>query len=164
MKMILFYLFFIPCISLAAKSMDIHQVRENYPLAVDNKKICKTTLNALIHMPQSAIVMVYLGAYQAMLAKHLFNPIEKLNSFSKGKKNIEKAVTMAPNSLEVRFIRLSIQANSPRILNYRSAIEVDKNYVIKGFSSIENNQLKNLVQELSKSSTVFTPDEKKQLK
>ena len=99
-----------------------------------------------------------------MLAKHLFNPIEKLNSFSKGKKNIEKAVTMAPNSLEVRFIRLSIQANSPRILNYRSAIEVDKNYVIKGFSSIENNQLKTLVQELSKSSTVFTPDEKKHLK
>src|SRR5690554_8141337 len=57
----------------------------------------------------STVLLGYLGGYQTVWANHVFNPVSKLNTFNEGKRNIEKAIKNDPNSLELRFVRLSVQ-------------------------------------------------------
>ncbi len=77
------------------------------------------------------ILVCYKGAAQMIAAKYQINPFSKLNSFNKGKKMIEAAITRNPNCIEMRFLRLSIQKNLPSFLGYNNNIVGDKNFLIK---------------------------------
>jgi hypothetical protein len=74
--------------------------------------------------------MAYLGAFQAIWAKHVWNPLEKLGTFNKGKENIEKAINLSDSDVEIRTIRLSIQINAPKFLGYSNNIDEDKQFII----------------------------------
>lgn len=132
----------------AAQVMDLDPIRRNYPLALSNASVCKSMIYSLENNQQQDLALGYLGAYQAIWANHAWNPIEKLNTFRKGKANIEKAIAQRPDEVELRFIRLSIQKNSPKILNYYSDIPSDKNFILKKFETIENRELRKLILDL----------------
>ncbi len=114
--------------------VDVEYLRANYENAVVDKSFCKQMI-AKLDQAQDPVHLAYLGAFQTMWAKHSFNPITKLNSFTEGKKNIDQAVKLNPNDLEIRFIRLSIQKKAPGFLGYNGNIKEDTKY-------IKNNQKK----------------------
>ena len=85
-------------------SININNVRANYEVAVSDKKICKLMLSELCKN-ESPVLIAYYGAYQTIWANHVYNPIEKLKTFNKGKGNIDKAIKIKTNNIEIIFIK-----------------------------------------------------------
>lgn len=80
---------------------------------------------------KSVIALAYLGAYQTVWANHIFNPLTKLATFKKGKKNIELAISKEPENIEIRYIRFSVQKNAPSFLGYNSHLKEDRDFLVK---------------------------------
>jgi len=64
-------------------------VREMYAKSVNNKQTAQTLLQLLSKQDQTAFVMGYTGATKMLMAKHVINPITKLNNFNAGKKIVK---------------------------------------------------------------------------
>lgn len=141
-------LFILPiCMVFKAKGMELEKIRINYEKAVSDKGICQAMIKQL-STNTDALHIAYLGAFQAVWAKHTINPISKLSTFKKGKKNIELAVKSKPDDVEIRFVRLSVQLNCPSFLGYSSKINEDKKIVQSNIQSIKSVVLKRMIMVL----------------
>lgn len=117
----------------------LDEVRANYNKFVSNKELCEKMILELTKTKNnSATHLAYLGGLQAIWANHVFNPISKLNTFKEGKKNIEQAINKEPENAELRFIRLSIQKNTPFFLRYKSNILDDTEFIKKNRHQIRS--------------------------
>lgn len=112
-----------------AQPVDLEFLRLNYGNAVSDKKLCHRMMEELKPENKNPTFIAYLGGLQTIWANHTINPISKLSTFNKGKKNLEKAVEMASNNIEIRFIRLSVQKNAPTFLGYHQHIEADEVFI-----------------------------------
>lgn len=91
------------------------------------------------------VYLAYLGAYQTIWANHVINPISKLSTFNKGKKNIENAFLLDQNNIEIRLIRYSIQNNAPKFLGYSNELIRDKNFIERNYQDVKSIELKELI-------------------
>ncbi|WP_148041663.1 hypothetical protein [Epilithonimonas hominis] len=132
-------------------SQDYDAIRKNYQKAVSDKMICKEMLNHFENKNNTGLDLAYEGAFQAIWAKHAINPLEKLTTFKKGKKNIEKAVKQNPNLIETRFLRYSIQKESPAFLGYKSNIDEDKMLLNRNIKDVDDIILKQMIIDILKS-------------
>lgn len=115
------------------------KARINYKKAVHDKSICKEIIKELQEDKNlSALDMAYLGGYKTIWANHVFSPIAKLSSFKNGKINIEQAVSLEPNNVEIRFIRLSVQKNAPAFFGYRTNIKEDEEFIRKNRNTVSS--------------------------
>lgn len=145
----LLILFFISiCMFFNAKGMELEKIRINYEKAASDKNVCKAMIEKLSADTVNAIHVAYLGAFQTIWAKHTINPVSKLNTFKKGKRNIEDAVKSEPDNVEIRFVRLSIQVNCPSFLGYSDKINEDKKIVQSGIKNIRSAILKKMMEAL----------------
>lgn len=152
------------CLSLifsmaSVKSQDLDIIRLNYTKAVSDKQTCKEMISELEKSNLSGVQLAYLGAFQTIWANHVSNPIDKLTTFRKGKKNIEKAVSQNADEVEIRFVRLSIQNNVPAILGYKSDIDTDKNFVLEHFGTVRSKHLQKLIRDFFEDSDLLTQKE-----
>jgi hypothetical protein len=88
----------------------------------------------------------YLGATKMVLAKHYFNPFNKLQSFNQGKTDLENALKKDKNSAELVFLRYSCAKNAPHFLNYYQNIDSDKAFLENAVISMTDNDLKSRIQ------------------
>ncbi len=132
------------CMIFNANGMELEKIRINYEKAASDKKICQAMISKL-STNTDALHVAYLGAFQAIWAKHIINPISKISTFKKGKKNIEAAVKSKPDDLEIRFVRLSVQLNCPSFLGYSSNINEDKKIVQSNIQNIQSVVLKRMI-------------------
>jgi len=123
-------------------------LRLNYPEAIHQKEICSQIINELEEKELSAVHQAYLGGYQTIWANHVFNPIQKLKTFNKGKKNIDEAVRKDPKNIDIRFVRLSVQLNCPKFLGYDEHIKEDKQFIKDHSHKISSVKLKEMCQDL----------------
>ncbi|MDM1071467.1 hypothetical protein HX001_03045 [Empedobacter brevis] len=131
------------------KEINLEKVRANYSKMSTDKQLCINTIVELDNVKnKSAIYLGYLGGIQTINAKHLSNPLSKLKTFNKGKKNIEKAISIEPENLELRFIRLSVQKNAPSFLNYDSNVEEDTELLLKNSHRVRSIILRNNIDEI----------------
>lgn len=124
------------------QSMDLETVRMNYGKAASDKKLCRAMIEALHTETEDAVHLAYLGAFQTIWAKHSSNPISKLQTFKRGKRNIEDAVMSKPDNVEIRLLRLSVQSNCPSFLGYKKNIEEDKKFIMSNTKNITSVFLK----------------------
>lgn len=130
---------------------DLNEVRSSYSKAVLDKKLCEKMIEELeLSKQKSAIALAYLGAYQTIWANHVFNPSSKLQTFNKGKKNIELAVKNAPDNIEIRYIRFSVQKNAPAFLGYNNHLKEDKDFLVKNKKNINSDLLQKNIEILLK--------------
>jgi len=146
------HLFLVISIALASvfnkPSIDLEILRANYQKAISDKKLCQTMIENLNSEKENSVKLAYLGAFQTIWAKHTISPISKFNTFKKGKKNIEEAVKLDPDNLEIRIIRLSVQSNCPSFLGYRNSIEEDKRMIQSQNKNIVSVHLKKMISGL----------------
>ena len=150
MKMLFIQLFLV-CIApigLRGQNMDLEYMRLNYEKAVGNKELCRAMIEALISKKDEPVYLAYLSGLQTLWANHTINPISKLGTFKKGRMNLERAVEMAPNNLEIRIIRLSIQKNAPRFLGYYENIKTDEEFIKHHQHNISSASLLRLINKL----------------
>lgn len=138
------------------------EARLSYELAVDSAEICKTQISKL-KQSTDPLDIGYLGAYQAIQAKHVVNPLKKLSTFKTGKSNIEKAIAIDPHNLELRLLRLSIQKNTPSILDYKTSIKSDENILYDNWINIIDNTLKKRAKILLLTSKYLSIEQKNKL-
>ncbi|MFM7104241.1 MAG: hypothetical protein ACKOW8_01880 [Flavobacteriales bacterium] len=77
----------------------------------------------------------YRGVALAMYADVADGVSTKLEYFNRGKDLIEAAIKEQPGNAEIRFLRLTVQAEAPFMLGYSRAINEDVEAVLKAFTS-----------------------------
>lgn len=131
---------------------EAHNSKQNV-LAL-NKKLESVTKN------DDKVLVAYKGSVIAMTAKYEKGSKLKTEVFKKGVSLVEFAVVEEPENIEIRFVRLSLQQNSPKILKYHKHLEEDKNFVLSNFHQIESLELKNYIKDYILHSNNFTEEEK----
>lgn len=116
-----------------------------------SKSEIKEKLDELLSL-NSADYTAFVGAYKMKLASFEKTAKQKLNLFNEGKEILEKSIKNKPNDLNYRLLRLMIQENVPKILNYKSNIKEDKIFLQKNQSKFSKPVL-NFYLEYLKQST-----------
>lgn len=83
-----------------------------------------------IDAEKDPLYMAYKGAAVATTANCTSWPLKKLSRFRDGKNYIETAVERAPEDLEIRFLRYTIQQNIPDFLGYDNKDD-DRKFILK---------------------------------
>jgi hypothetical protein len=122
--------------------------RNQYEKAINNKALAEKMVAALeLKTNITPIERGYKGALKMILAKHYYNPLNKLNSFNAGKTELEKAIELLPNSPELIYLRYSCSVNSPSFLNYKKNVQADKAFLVKAIVTLKDEDLKKRISE-----------------
>ena len=134
---------------------DINVVRELYLSAYINEDSCNNLGEKLNSIENNKEILIkgYQGCFYFIKCKFINNPIEKLIYFRKGKKLLETAIKEDPKSVELKFLRYSIQKNLPRFLSYHDNLEKDLNFVNENITSISNKEEQKFILQSLKSIT-----------
>ncbi len=82
------------------------------------------------------------------------NPIQKLNLFKEGHKELEAAIKKEPDNVEFRFLRLMIQENAPGILGYKGDLTADSEYIKKSYKTLPD-EVQRAIEDYSKKSKIL---------
>lgn len=142
---------------------DLTDVRTLYIEAPKSQKNAEEFYNLVANSgKETKVFQTYKGAAIALKAKFAKDRKAKKTLFIEGVKWIESSIKAESNNVEMRLIRLSIQENTPKILNYKSNIADDKKLILANFAK-QNQALKEYIQSYVKQSAVFTESEKKSI-
>ena len=153
---------FITTFFLLFQSSEIESVRKSYPTAGQSKENAAKFETITEKSGTTNVAKGYKAASQIIKAKFEAGKNRK-TLLTNGIKSLESAVNSAPNDIELRTIRLSIQENLPGIVGYKSKIKEDKNFIINNFSK-QNSALKTYIKGFANNSKSFTATEKTSLK
>lgn len=90
-------------------------------------------------LSKNPVLLAYRGASSAASAGSVSGVWKKLEYFNRGKSELEKAVSLKPQDVEIRFVRLATQVNAPGFLGYSGNVENDKAIILKTVSNIAGN-------------------------
>lgn len=83
---------------------------------------------------------------------------EKLKLFKEGHKALELSIYKDTANVEYRFLRIVIQENAPKIVNYNKEIKTDAGYLRKNYKSLSQG-LQRVMIEYSKTSKELKPED-----
>jgi len=145
-------------------SQDLEQIRTEYPFAENSEQITQRLNEAIASLPaDNMILMGYKGALKTLQAKFARKVRDKKKFFKEGVGLIEEAIGTNPENIELRYIRLTVQENAPRIVGYSGDIEEDKNFIINNFGSTAS-KLKTIIKNFAMVSSNFNEGERALLK
>lgn len=151
---IAFYLFFV--------NVDISEIRQLYKEADLSEQNATNLFHKLesITISDDKVLLAYKGAVTSMTAKYEKGVKQKKDVFKNGVSLVELAVASEEDNIEIRFVRLSVQQNSPKFLNYNKEIEEDKKFLLNYFNQISSSKLKAYIKDYILHSNNFTEEEK----
>jgi len=115
--------------SRAQDKVTMDQVRQgfqNIGSEDDIQKIIEMPIDS--QDPNASTARAYQAASTCMMAEYVFSPIKKLKFFNQGKNSLESLIDER-KTVENVYLRLLIQLNIPRLLNYYKNIEEDVAYL-----------------------------------
>ena len=121
--------------SQALDCKDINVVRELYN-NIDNEEKLE---NFYIKIKDSdcKFFTPYLASAIMMKAQYVFSPLNKLNYFREGKNILEKYIKKNPESIDAIYVRIMVQKNIPKLLNYYSDLNTDIKFINNHISKSE---------------------------
>lgn len=144
------------------QSLELSDIRLRYVAAVDDETITRQSLELL--EKQASLTPVfkgYKGAFEAMLAKHVWNPYKKIAYLKQGKATLAAAIATQPQNLEIRFLRFALQHYLPPFLREDAELEADRLAMVSVLASgpLPDRQLEESVARFLKDSGRCTPEE-----
>jgi len=123
-------------------NIDINSLRELYLSAYTSEANCNNLGDELnrIENNNTTLIKGYQGCFYFIKCKFINNPIEKLIYFRRGKILLETAIQEDSTSVELKFLRYSIQKNLPRFLSYHDNLEKDLNFVNQNIKNVNNKE------------------------
>ena len=89
-------------------------------------------------------IHAYKAVSETMLAEHTFSVFSKLKYFNNGSRKLDSIIGQNPN-VENRYLRLLVQLNVPRMLNYYEMIDEDIDFIDQHLNNeITSRKFKNL--------------------
>ena len=117
--------------SMYYKSIEDEQSAKKFFKYFDNKDV-----------KNNVILTGYCAVANFLQSKHAWNPYVKLEYYNVGKAQLEHAIELDLENIELRFLRLSIQNNLPSFLDYSKSIKEDTNFLINHLTEIKDYDLK----------------------
>lgn len=143
----------------------LEKIRNLYQLAAENHDAAKELLQITEDAGEDQDVFLgYKGAAHMMMAKHVINPLTKMNYFNKGKKIFTQAISNAPGNVELRFLRFAVQSEAPVFLGYRGNLEEDKEVLLAGVGEVQDRQAQEMIVLYLLGSDALSVDEKRKIK
>ncbi|MCU0434420.1 MAG: hypothetical protein MUC87_13285 [Bacteroidia bacterium] len=143
------------------------KVRINFESASKSESNCDALLASLRgHTLESNVVYYcYLGAAETIHAQYSSNPYTKLTRFNNGKAKIDAAVAKQNQSMELRYLRFTVQCGAPSFLGYNDEIAADKKFLLDGLKklSADDNDLYTRIAKYLDQCEQLTAAEKQQL-
>ncbi len=132
MKNALLFLFIFPLSLMGFSQTNLSEIRKSFFKMNDDTCAAFRLFEAVqkLNYQDTPLLLAYSGATEAASAPCIKGSFKKLEYFSRGKKNLEKAVQSSPKNAEIRFLRFATQANIPTFLNYDNFGE-DKPIILK---------------------------------
>jgi hypothetical protein len=143
----------------------IEEIRKIYPNASKSEAAAKefTAKIASVSTDDDKTLWAYKGASLTLIAKFSNNIPDKISNLKDGSKIIDGAAASEPNNIEIRMIRLSVQENVPKIVNYRKNKAEDKAFILAHYKDQTGN-LREYIKTFIILSQSFTAAEKKAVK
>ena len=143
----------------------IELARKEFKKAVYSAKVNNEVYQVLVSdKKQDPLTQAYVAYFTALKARHVVNPYEKMRFVRSFDQAIKKAVALAPNNLEIRFLRFSVQEQLPTFLGYSKEIEVDKKMILQQIQlqreDVPANFKKDMIAVLLNSKTLSTAEKK----
>ena len=121
-------------------------LRNQFDKAIYSKSIAESLKQTLQQKNNlTPTELGYLGATKMLLAKHYFNPFNKLEIFNEGRTDLDNALKKDKNNAELVFLRYSCAKNAPHFLNYYQNIATDKLFLENVVTTMTDNDLKNRI-------------------
>lgn len=161
MKFLVFLL-----LAFSSALISLAEVRDSFEQAALSATAAKSFAATLknVNKGDEPTLVAYKGAALTLVAKFSKQKEEKKLNFRSGVGLIESAVERDPNNIEIRFIRLTIQENTPPFLRYKRNVEEDKALLIKHFGALKSSGLKKNIRTYVATSKVFSVAEKQVFK
>ena len=115
----------------------ISQLRPDYGKLEDDDDLTEEWWEKLDahELSATALYRGYKGAIMTILASHSFSPYRKMKRFAVGSYELDKAIMAAPELLELRYLRYTVQCNAPGFLDYDRNLAEDEQMLIEGLSN-----------------------------
>lgn len=141
------------------------EIRKLYPTANTSESNAKEFASKLneVGKESNKTLLAYKGASIAILSKLEKKGAERTKKFKEGVGLIEFAVTNDPTAIEIRMIRLSVQENVPKIVNYKGNIKEDKKFILDHYKD-QSGALKTYIGDFILHSKSFSETEKQMIK
>ncbi len=141
---------------------DISDVREQYRWAADNQEKAVELNKTLSSVTEDdkAVLIAYKGAASTIMAKYAKGIKAKKTYFKEGRRLIELAIALAPKNTELRYIRLSVQENAPKIVGYKKQMAEDKQFILDNYKNMANSEVRKFIKGFVSQSTSFSEAEK----
>ncbi len=145
------------------QNISLQQARLVFEQAPLNEQVAADFLEK-IGATQNNTLKGYKGALTMIMAKHTINPFKKLDCFNAGKLLLEQALKKDPDDAELRYLRFSIQCNTPSFLDYDSQKQTDKLFLLKQTKAMKDADLKNRIVQFLLQCTELNATEKLNLR
>lgn len=155
----------VPILLFFLSTPDLSEVRKIYPNAAKTETAAKEFTSKMLALTDDSnkTLWAYKGAAYTLVAKFADNIPDKLSNFKEGAKLIDASAASEPNNIEIRMIRLSVQENVPRIVNYRRNREEDIDFILAHYKE-QKGTLREYIRVFIQQSKSFTPAEKQNAK
>ncbi len=137
--------------------------REGIELASNSEQITLELLDKLDN-PTNYTLLGYKGVLTIIMAKHYYSPFKKMEAFDTGKALLERAILSEPNNIELRYLRFTIQCNTPSFLKYNTSIQPDKTFLLSRIETCGDKDLKKRIILFLLQSEQISQQEKQPLK
>ena len=143
----------------------IIEIRKLYGSVLSSESNAKEFASKLneVSKEDNKTLVAYKGASLAIISKLEKKVSDKSKKFKEGSSLIEYAVANEPNSIEIRMIRLSVQENVPKIVNYRGNKKEDKKFLLDHYKE-QTGVLKTYIGDFISQSKSFSATEKQLVK
>ncbi|MGV3706101.1 MAG: hypothetical protein ACO1NU_12055 [Arcticibacter sp.] len=117
---------------LSVFSTDLDKVRSQFYQAVENKAAAEKFVSQMKREQGiSAVHLAYYGSAQTLMGKHAWNPYQKLAHLKSGMQVLSAAAKKAPDELEIRFLRFSIEHYLPTFLGMSKHLDEDRKKIVR---------------------------------
>lgn len=137
-------------------------IRQTYQNAISNKNdVSKLTSLTAPFKNSDPIAQAFYASAQAFEAKNAKWISSKVKFAQIAHSHLNHSVVLAPNNVEIRFLRFSFEYNTPTILGMKNHLTDDKAFLLKNTKSTE--PLWTLMKSFYQNCSEFTQAEKENL-
>ncbi len=122
----------------------LQDIRKNIGEVFENEDVCLKMYNSFTDtdVSDNNLLVGYKGGVLMGMARHRGNPFKKMWYFNDGKDLLEASISKDPESIEIRFLRLTIQTNLPAFLGYHHSKLDDKKFVQDNLDKVSSELLR----------------------
>ncbi|MFZ1688743.1 MAG: hypothetical protein WAU70_15040 [Flavobacteriales bacterium] len=134
-----------PCLASAQTELDLlTDLRGNIRAMFDDEDVCDRIAARLEteDTETDPLMKGYLGVLTIARGTHRINPFARLGTFNDGVDILEAALASDPSSVELHFLRLSIQVNVPGFVGYDEQRTEDREFVVSRLHTVQDTELR----------------------